>query len=111
MKIGRSFFYTCLSADAPFVAVENPQPMRIAGLPRPSCFASPHWYGDKYSKRTLYWTKNLPPLMAGATNPQATSLVVHRSGKYRSRTSVQLAQAIATQWGDYVRQAIEDAAQ
>lgn len=96
------FFNKCLQANAAFVAVENPLPMKIAKLPKPSFYACPSWFGAKYTKRTLYWVRNLPPLMPGCINTKATSLIAHRSGKYRSRTMPELANAIAQQWSDYI---------
>lgn len=102
MRKGREFFMKCLHAHAQFVAVENPLPMAIANLPAPSCYADPSWYGVKYTKKTLYWLKNLPPLMAGAVNPDAKCYVTASRGKYRSRTFTQMAEAIASQWGSYV---------
>lgn len=101
LLLGREFFFKCLHADAPYVAVENPLPMALAQLPRPSCFACPSWYGFKYTKKTLYWTKNLPPLMAGVLNPNTKQLAHCSRGKYRSRTYPGLARALAEQWGDY----------
>lgn len=98
----RSFFLTCLHAEARFVAVENPIPMAIADLPRPSCYACPSWYGVKYTKKTLYWTSGLPPLMAGVEYPTPKSFVNASRGKYRSRTFPALAKAIAEQWSKYI---------
>lgn len=97
-----AFFRKCLQANAPYVAVENPIPMRRAGLPRQSFFACPSWFGAKYTKKTLYWVKNLPPLMATIDYPQPKEFVRASRGKYRSRTFPQLAQAIATQWSAYI---------
>lgn len=97
-----AFFYECLNAEADFVAVENPIPMKRAGLPRPSCYACPSWFGVKYTKKTLYWTRNLPPLFAKIVNPNAKEFVHASRGKYRSRTFPQLAQAIAYQWGNFI---------
>ena len=102
MKKGRAFFFKCLAADAPFVAVENPIPMEIANLPRPNAFACPSWYGVKYTKKTCYWLRNLPPLMAGIEYPNPKSYVGANRGKYRSRTFPQLAAALATQWSNYI---------
>lgn len=104
MYAAREFFLECLGADAKYVAVENPQPMRRAQLPQPSCYACPSWYGDKYTKKTLYWLKNLPPLMAEYECPDTKSLVHCTRGKYRSRTSKYLAAAIARQWSEYIVQ-------
>ena len=104
MYAAREFFLECLSAHAKYVAVENPQPMRRAQLPRPSCYACPSWFGDKYTKKTLYWLRNLPPLMAEYVCVDTKSLVSCTRGKYRSRTSPYLAHAIAKQWSEYVVQ-------
>lgn len=108
MLQARRFFFRCLDARADFVAVENPIPMRRARLPRPSCYACPSWYGVKYTKKTLYWTKNLPPLFAGLEHPRPSSFVYSSRGKYRSRTFPQLAQAIAEQWGAFVLTELEE---
>ena len=54
MMQAREFFFRCLQADAPFVAVENPLPMARANLPKPSCFIQPFWFGEPYSEKTLY---------------------------------------------------------
>lgn len=102
MLQARNFFFECLDAQADFVAVENPIPMALADLPKPSCFVEPFWYGHKYSKKTLYWLRNLPPLMADCENPKYKSFVGASRGKYRSRTFAGVAQAIAEQWGEYV---------
>lgn len=102
LELARAFFYECLNANAPFVAVENPLPMAIAQLPKPSCFIHPAWFGVKYTKKTLYWLLNLPPLMSAAHYPNPKEFVRASRGKYRSRTFPQVAQAIANQWGNYV---------
>ena len=63
MKMARYFFFRCLRARADYVAVENPVPCKLAQLPQPSCYIQPSWFGVKYTKKTLYWLKNLPPIM------------------------------------------------
>lgn len=102
MQSARSFFFSCLHANAQFVAVENPVPMVIADLPSPNAFADPSWYGVKYTKKTLYWLKNLPPLMADAQFARPKCYVTASRGKYRSRTFPALAKAIAKQWSEYI---------
>ena len=102
MLAARSFFFECLNAEAPFVAVENPIPMAIAQLPRPSCYACPSWFGVKYTKNTLYWLKNLPPVMATLEFPDPKSFVHCSRGKYRSRTFPELAAALSRQWSEYI---------
>lgn len=98
----REFFLECLGGSANYVAVENPLPMARAQLPRPSFFADPSWYGFKYTKKTLYWVKNLPPLMPLYVNPTNKSFVHFSRGKFKSRTYAGLADAIADQWGSFI---------
>lgn len=102
MYRARQFFMECLAASAKYVAVENPVPMTRACLPRPTTYVCPSWFGDRYTKKTCYWLKNLPPLFAQVVNGDAKSLVRCTRGKYRSRTSKLLAAAIAYQWSAYI---------
>lgn len=102
MLAAREFFFQCLNAKAPYIAVENPLPMRRAELPKPSCFLHPSWFGVKYTKKTLFWLKNLPPIMAELDYPDAKEFVRASRGKYRSRTFPQVAAAIARQWSQYI---------
>lgn len=98
----RSFFFKCLNAQADYVAVENPLPMARARLPKPSCFVQPSWFGHKYTKKTLYWLKNLPPIMAGASYPNPKEFVRSSRGIYRSRTFEGVARALAEQWSNFI---------
>lgn len=107
MKEAREFFFHCLNANAHYVAVENPIPMRLAQLPRPSCFLEPSWFGVKYTKKTLYWLKNLPPIMPEIIYPNPKEYVRASRGKYRSRTFPQVAKAIAEQWSSYILDNLE----
>lgn len=100
----KRFFLECLGASAPFIAVENPVPMKIYELPLPSCYVEPWWYGDNYSKKTLFWLKNLPPLMPYFDSIGQYKSWVHctRGGKKRSLSFPGVAQAMVEQWGSYV---------
>lgn len=102
MKRAREFFYLCLAAKAKYVAVENPLPMSAAQLPKPSTFVHPSWFGVKYTKKTLYWLRNLPPVMPTIEHPSPKQYVRCSRGKYRSRTFPQVANALARQWSDYI---------
>ena len=102
MQEAKSFWLECYNAEAPFVAVENPVPMARAGLPKPSFYADPSWFGAPHTKKTCYWVRNLPPLMPKFDAAGQPSLVARRRGKYRSRTEPLLACAIAQQWSDYI---------
>ena len=112
------FFIAFLNADCPRIAVENPVPLKIFGLPPYSQIIQPFMFGDPWMKTTCLWLKGLPPLMA-------TDIVVptgkwvsssdHRkvkvndqwqtSGKNtkkeRSKTFPGIARAMAEQWGGY----------
>ena len=102
MVDGARFFKKCLAAKADYVAVENPLPMRRANLPRPSFYIQPSWFGVKYTKKTLYWVRNLPPVMPEIIYPNPKEFVHASRGKYRSRTFPQVAEAIARQWGQFI---------
>ncbi len=102
LKKAREFFFECLSANAHYVAVENPIPMALAKLPRPSCYIEPSWFGVKYTKKTLYWLKNLPPIMPEIEYPNPKCFVRASRGHYRSRTFPEVAAAIAKQWSSYI---------
>lgn len=102
MLLAREFFIMCLNANAHYVAVENPIPMRMAKLPPADCFLHPSWFGVKYTKKTLYWLKNLPPIMPELEHPHPKEFVNASRGKYRSRTFPEVAAAIARQWSSYI---------
>lgn len=48
------FFFKCLNADCEHIAVENPVPMKICNLPKPSCMIQPYHFGDRYTKKHIY---------------------------------------------------------
>lgn len=102
MLEARAFFFECLSAQAEYVAVENPLPMARARLPKPTCYACPSWFGVKYTKKTLYWLKNLPPIMAEKVYSSPKQYVHSSRGKYRSRTFPEMAAGIARQWSKFI---------
>ena len=98
-----AFFKKCLAANAKYVAVENPLPMARAQLPRPSTYVQPYWFGSIYSKKTLLWLKNLPPLMP--TNemiPIKQWVRCSRGGKKRSKSFIGIAEAMAKQWVEFI---------
>jgi len=59
----KEFFLKLLNADIPKIAVENPTPLTIFNLPKPSTYVQPYEYGHPYSKKTLLWLKNLNALL------------------------------------------------
>ena len=108
------FFQLCLNAPAEFVAVENPTPLKICELPPHNATVQPYEYGHPYSKRTLLWLKNLPPLMpTKIMNEYVPLMPSNTGGKNRGhkatikniswadsvKTFEGIAEAMAEQWG------------
>ena len=108
------FFHRMLSANAPFVAVENSTPgvhvERLLG--RPDCVTQPWHFGHPYTKRTCFWLKGLPPLMpkvAGVERVESWVMKHHDSligpqhmelrQKLNATTFCGVAAAMAEQWG------------
>lgn len=54
------FFYSLYYSDIPMICIENPLPMRIAGLPVYDQIVHPYYFGEPYAKRTCLWLKCLP---------------------------------------------------
>lgn len=112
----KAFFMAFLDADIPRIAVENPTPMKLVGLPPYTQAIQPYEYGHPYSKRTCLWLKNLPPLEpteiltyhelyvnGGSKNADGSYRRFHgrkeRDQKTRSKTFPGIAAAMALQWG------------
>ena len=110
------FFLKFLEADIPRIAVENPVPLKIFGLPPYSQIIQPYMFGDEYLKMTCLWLKHLPPLFAtdivvptskwvsasdnrAIKRNDAWARSGRRSQKERSKTFPGIAAAMAEQWG------------
>ena len=116
-----AFFNACRNAMSYRVAVENPRPASwaIERIGRPDQITDAAHFGERYRKRTYWWLKNLPPLMATQVNPHARQFVNIPKGKGgladvksaglgpaktshdRSRFWPGMAAAMAKQWGNY----------
>jgi hypothetical protein len=114
----KEFFLKLLNADIPKIAVENPIPLTIFNLPKPSHYVQPYEYGHKYSKKTLLWLKNLQPLFPTCIYSKYEPFLPSNTGgkkkgwKYtikkvdnknysniHSKTFEGIAKAMANQWG------------
>ena len=109
------FFMRLLHAPIPRVAVENPTPLRECGLPPHNQAIQPYEFGHPYSKRTLLWLRDLPPLMptdivvrngtwvpsnkGGARRGTKVDKGVALDARTASRTFPGIAAAMAEQWG------------
>ncbi len=116
----KDFFMKLLNAPIEFIAVENPLPLKIVGLPTPTQIIQPYEYGHPYSKKTLLWLKNLPKLKhtkivddykpylpsntGGVNRGQKHSRGIAKNAKESSKTFEGVAMAMAIQWGNYIKQ-------
>lgn len=114
----KAFFMKFLNARVPHIAVENPRPMKIVGLPAPSQTIQPYQFGEPYSKATHLWLRNLPPLMStvicdrhtpflpsntgGLARGRKGSRGVAKNAEEASKTFPGVAEAMAEQWGAYI---------
>ena len=112
----KAFFMRFYNADCPKIAIENPTPMKIVGLPEYSQAVQPYEYGHPYSKRTCLWLKGLPPLIptevlswhepyvnGGSKDAHGNYRKFQgrkeRDPKTRAKTFPGIARAMAEQWG------------
>ena len=114
---GKEFFMAMLNAECPRIAVENPIPSGIYGLPEYSQIIQPYYFGEPWSKKTCLWLKGLDTLQptdivmdhkpycssgsySGTHDPKYKG--ASRKGgsaKSRSKTFWGIARAMADQWG------------
>lgn len=95
----KDFFMKLYNAPVKYVALENPTPLRIFGLPKETQAIQPHEHGHPYTKRTCLWLRNLPPIQpSNKVQPIGSWVALNRSKKTRSKTFEGIARAMATQW-------------
>ena len=111
----KEFFMAIFNAPVKHVAIENPLPMKIVGLPDRNQLIHPYQFGDPYSKKTCLWLKNLPDLIPTNVLTEYQPFInggggrmdrAHYKGKKfavgsiaRSKTFTGIAKAMAEQWG------------
>ena len=99
------FFKMLYNAHCDRIAIENPTPMKVFGLPRYSQIIEPYMFGEPWRKRTCLWLKGLPKLRpTDVVEPSGywvgnNSLGGFRDQKVRSKTFHGIAEAMAAQWG------------
>ena len=107
LDVAADFFQQCLNANAQYIAVENPVMHKYAvkRIGRKQDFCIQPWqFGEPYTKRTCFWTQNLPALtptkIVSERYPE-----VHKASPgpqrwmVRSRTYQGIADAMVEQWG------------
>lgn len=110
----KQFFFEILNADCDKIAVENPRPLKIVGLPVPTQIIQPYQFGHPYSKATCLWLKNLEPLKPTEIMSEYKPFLPSNTGSFSrggggsrgvahdaktaSKTFPGVARAMATQW-------------
>lgn len=99
-----AFFYHFYWYDDCPVAIENPRPMAICGLPEKSQVICPSEYGHPWTKKTYLWLKDLPVLLpTHAKDITAKQWVKHAHyGNKRCRSFEGVAKAMVAQWSKYI---------
>lgn len=96
----RKFFLMFSRLGMP-TCIENPIPLKVARLPRPSQYVCPSMFGHPFTKKTCLWLYGLPPLipMSGYyVNVKSWHDIVGGNKCKRSRFFEGIAQAMAAQW-------------
>lgn len=114
----KEFFMKCLNADCKMIAVENPVPSSVYGLPQYLQIIQPYEYGHPHTKKTCLWLKGLNRLQpTNIVEPIKSKRFQQKNGNWRyscwemeqkggkkrarerSKTFPGIAQAMAEQWG------------
>ena len=112
----KEFFMRFYNADCPRIAIENPTPSRIYGLPEKTQVIQPFMFGHPFTKRTQLWLKGLPKLeptkivepertwcpsgsYSHKHNEKHKGMFTKDRAKNRSKTFPGIAKAMAEQWG------------
>ena len=114
----KEFFFKFINARCKHIAVENPVPLKVVGLPQHDCAVQPYEHGEPFSKKTLIWLKNLPAIAptnvltkytsylpsntGGAKRGQKHSRGTAKNAKEASKTFTGVAKAMATQWSRHI---------
>mgnify|MGYP004653302889 FL=1 len=119
---GAKFFMALADADIHYIAIENPVGIMNTRYRKPDQTVQPYYFGDRASKKTCLWLKNLPPLKPTKIVDEG-EFIEFGSGRrlakwysdgltktktaeerrtWRSKTFPGFAKAIAEQWSEVV---------
>lgn len=102
------FFLRFLHANCGRIAIENPIPSTVYGLPKYSQIIQPWMFGHPVQKKTCLWLKGLPKLEPSEICYERQSTKIpgnwfNRGGKERQKNRAKtfpgIAAAMAEQWG------------
>lgn len=108
---GKALILSILHAECDYIAVENPVPSKVFDFPEYTQVIQPYYFGDEFSKKTLLWIKGFPllqttNLVEPKENCHDSNTWFSKGGKdrqiNRSKLSYGIANAMATQWGNYI---------
>tara|TARA_R110000823_G_C15653851_1_gene471256 strand:- start:3 stop:617 length:615 start_codon:yes stop_codon:yes gene_type:complete len=120
-KEALDFVQMLLDAPIKHIALENPVSIISSKIRKPNQIIQPWQFGDEAQKTTCLWLKNLPNLehtkivgkgefttfKSGKKHPKwyadAFGLSKHERMKARSKTFQGIADAMADQWGNHVK--------
>lgn len=112
----KDFFMKILEAECNCIAIENPTPLKLVGLPPYTQAIQPWQFGHPYTKRTCLWLKGLPNLIPTEIITEGITPWVNggckdihgnyrrfqgrkeRDPKNRAKTFEGIADAMAEQW-------------
>lgn len=111
----KEFFMKLYNADCEKIAIENPVPNQIYGLPEKTQIIRPCMFGHPFIKGTQLWLKGLPLLKptkivkpkimwcppgfySGKYKEKNLGIFTQYSAKIRNKTFPEIAEAMAKQW-------------
>lgn len=103
------FFMKIYNADCQRIVIENPVPIKVFGLPKPSQEVEPYYFGVPVTKKTYLWLKGVPylcptnvvePIYTFTTYPQFKNSFGKYRQRNRSKTFEEVAEAMALSWGE-----------
>lgn len=113
------FFLRIANADIKHIAIENPVGIMSKHFRKPDQIIHPYFFGDEARKKTCLWLKNLPHLYHNDKPNLFDQTITHTSQgkivngypawmfnsnkKHRSKTFPSIANAMANQWGEYLK--------
>lgn len=120
----KEFFMKFYEADCDKIAIENPRPLNIIGLPKETQRIQPWMFGEPFTKMTYLWLKGLPELKpteivkenimpfvnAGSfsSNGQRRKKTgIKTTAIDRSKTFTGIAKAMAEQWSELVERKVK----
>jgi hypothetical protein len=112
------FFMRIANADIKHIAIENPVGIMSKIWRKPNQIINPYYFGDEARKKTCLWLKNLPGLIhvkepnlfekettwvsEGKVVNGYPAWMFNNDKKHRSKTFPGIAQAMSSQWGNYL---------